>query len=185
MNRKRILWITQTAIFIALLVSAQIFTQPMGQFVTGSSVNFILVMACILIGLPAAITVSVVSPALAFMITGRPVFPVLIPFVMAGNTVLVAAVHFIFAKSYVSTARFCYIRAGAAVVVGSVFKFLVLWVGIVHVALPFFIPGILPPQVEAMTLMFSWPQLVTALIGSTLAMIVAPIVMTAVRGIRT
>ena len=184
MNRKRILWITQTAIFIALLVSAQIFTQPFGQFITGSSVNFILVAACIFIGLPAAITVSVVSPVLAFIITGRPVFPVLIPFVMAGNTVLVVAVHLIFAKSYVITAHFSLPRAGAAVVIGSVLKFLVLWVGVVHVALPFLIAEILPPQVNAMTLMFSWPQLVTALIGSGMAMIFAPLLRTAIRGSR-
>ena len=183
MNRKRILWITQTALFIALLVSAQIFTQPFGQFVTGSSVNFILVAACIFIGLPAAIMVGVVSPVLAFAITGRPVFPVLIPFVMAGNTALVVAVHFIFAKSYVVTARFSFIRAGAAVVIGAVLKFLVLWVGVVRVALPFLIPGILPPQVTALTLMFSWPQLVTALIGSGLAMIFAPLLRTAIKGL--
>ena len=181
MNRQRILWITQTAVFIALLVTAQIFTFPYGQFVTGSSVNFILVMACILLGLPAAATVGVLSPLIAFMITGRPIFPQLIPFVMIGNVALVVAVYFIFSKSYVEPWRFSYIRAAMAVIIGAVLKFVVLWVGVVQVALSF-IPNILPQQVANLSHAFSWPQLVTALIGGTLAMVVAPYLAQAVRG---
>ena len=184
MNRQRILWITQTAVFIALLVSAQIFTAQFGQFVTGSGVNFILVMACILVGLPSAATVGIVSPALAFLITGRPIFPVLIPFVMVGNVALVVAIHFIFAKSYVGSGHFSYVRATIAVVAGAVLKFLVLWVGIVQIAL-LFIPDIRPPQVDALSLAFSWPQLVTALIGGSLAMVVAPYLAKAVKGLRS
>ena len=174
MNRGHILWVTQTAMFIALLVSAQIFTGQFGQFVTGSIVNFILVAACILVGLPAAAIVGVVSPLIAFLITGRPVFPVLIPFVMVGNVALVTAIHFIAAKSYLKLTHSSYARAVVAVIVGAVLKFLVLWVGIVHVAIPFLIPGILLPQVNALSLAFSWPQLVTALIGSGVAMAVMP-----------
>jgi len=182
-NKQRILWITQTALFIALLVTAQILTFPYGQFVTGSSVNFILVMACILLGLPAAATVGAVSPIIAYMITGRPLFIQLIPFVMAGNVALVVAVHFIFAKSYVKPWRLSYVRAAMAVIVGAVLKFLVLWIGIVQVAI-LFIPGILPPQVTALSHTFSWPQLVTALIGGTLAMVVAPHLVKAIKGAR-
>lgn len=173
MNRGRILWIAQTAILIALLVSVQIYMHQFGQFVVGSGVNFILVMACILVGVSSGVTVGAVSPIIAFLITGRPIFPVLIPFVMVGNVALVIAVHLIFAKVYVETWRFCYVRAILAVITGSALKFLVLWIGVVQVALQF-IPGILPPQVTALSHMFSWPQLVTALIGSTLAMVVAP-----------
>jgi len=181
---KSILWMVQTAMFIALLITAQMVTQPMGQFVTGSSVNFILVVACILLGLPAAATVGVVSPALSFMITGRPPFLVLIPIIMLSNVVLVVAVHFIFAKNFMESNVFCYIRAVMAVVVGSVLKFLVLFFGIVQIALAF-IPNIMPPQVTAMSHMFSWPQPVTALIGSALAMMVTPYLVRAVKGIRS
>ena len=174
MNKKHILWITQTAMFIALLVTWQHLAGPLGQFVIGSGVNFVLVSACILVGLPSAAIIGVVSPLLAFAITGRPVFPVIIPFVMAGNVALVVAVHFISVKSYENFSLHSYIRIGVAVVAGSVLKFLVLWVGVVHVALPFLIPGILPAQTTALSHMFSWPQLVTALTGSILAMIVMP-----------
>ena len=173
MNKKRILWITQTAIFIALLVSAQAVTRPLGQFVTGSCVNFILVSSCIYAGLPSAAVVAVVSPIFAFLIIGTPVFPLLIPVMMAGNFVLVGAIHFISGKSFEHINRRSYIRAGIAVVIGAALKFLVLWVGIVQIALTF-IPDIRQPQIDAMSLMFSWPQLVTALIGSSLAMTVMP-----------
>ena len=182
MNRGRILWIAQTAIFIALLVTAQYFSQQLGQFVTGSAVNFILIVACILVGVTAGVTVGVVSPVLAFMITGRPVFPQLIPFVMVGNAVLVIAVHYIFAKSYAKAWEFSRVRAVMAVVVGSAAKFLVLWVGVVQVALAF-IPNILPQQVVNLSHMFSWPQLVTALIGSSLAMVVTPRLARALKGL--
>jgi len=180
MNRKRILWITQTAIFIALLVSAQAVTKPLGQFVTGSCVNFILVSSCVLAGLPSAVVVASVSPVFAFLITGTPAFPVLIPFVVAGNLVLVIAIHFISGKSFENLSPRSYIRIGASVATGAVLKFLVLWVGIVQIAL-MLIPNIKQPQIDAMSAAFSWPQLVTAMIGSTLAIAVMPSLMKALK----
>lgn len=41
MNKKT-LWITETAVMIALLVALQWATKPLGQFVTGSCVNLVL-----------------------------------------------------------------------------------------------------------------------------------------------
>ncbi|MCL2572435.1 MAG: hypothetical protein FWE11_08515 [Defluviitaleaceae bacterium] len=181
MNRKRILWITQTALFIAMLVTAQHLTAPMSQFVTGSIINFILVTATILVGMSSGVAVGVVSPIFAYFILGVPIFPVIIPFIMAGNAALVVAVHFITVKSYVNLDLLAYVRIILAIIVGSVLKFLVLWIGVVHVALPFLIPNALPPQVAAMSAAFSWPQLVTALIGSTIAMTVMPNLMRALR----
>ncbi|MCL2527745.1 MAG: hypothetical protein FWE42_04920 [Defluviitaleaceae bacterium] len=174
MDRKRILWITQTAIFIALLVSAQHITAPMSQFVTGSIVNFILVAATILVGVSSGVVVGGFSPIFAYMILGVPLFPVIIPFIMAGNAVLVIAVHIISVKSYENLGLVSYVRIVTAVIAGSVLKFLVLWIGVVYIALPFLIPNALPPQVAAMSLAFSWPQLVTALIGSGVAMASMP-----------
>jgi len=173
MNSKRILWITQTAIFIALLVSAQAFTRPLGQFVTGSCVNFILVTSCILLGLPSAVVVAVVSPPCAFMIIGIPAFPILLPFMMAGNLTLVTVIYFVSGKSFDSLSRSSYIRICTAVVAAAISKFLVLWVGIVQIALSF-ISEIKQPQIDAMSATFSWPQIVTAFIGSSLAIAVIP-----------
>ena len=173
MKKSRILWIAQTAIFIALLVSIQAVTRPLGQFVTGSLVNFLLVSACVLVGLPAAAVVACLSPVFAFLIIGIPAFPLLIPFMMAGNFVLVAAIHLISGESLAGIDRRSYTRIVAAVAIGAVLKFLVLWVGIVQIALAF-IPDIKQPQVDAMSAVFSWPQLVTATIGSSFAVLFVP-----------
>ena len=173
MNNKRILWIAQTAIFIALIVSAQAITRPLGQFVTGSCVNFLLITSAILVGLPSAAVVAIISPIGAFLILGIPAFPIIIPLMMAGNLVLVIVIHFISGKSFENLNRVAYIRIYAAVVVGAVCKFLVLWIGIVQITLSF-IPDIRQPQIDAMAVVFSWPQLVTALIGSSLAVTVIP-----------
>ena len=173
MNKTHILLIAQTAIFIALLVTVQAITRPLGQFVTGSCVNFLLVTSSILIGLPSAAVVAIISPIGAFLILGIPVFPILIPFMMAGNLVLVIVFHFIIGKSYEKLNRIAYCRITAAIVAGAVCKFLVLWIGIVQIAL-LLIPDIRQPQIDAMAVVFSWPQLVTALIGSTLAATIIP-----------
>jgi len=182
MSRQRILWITQTAIFIALLLSAQAFTRPLGQFVTGSCVNFILVTACILAGLSSAAIVAVMSPLFAFMILGIPVIPLLIPFMMAGNLVLVTVIHFIAGKSFDRLNKLAWIRIIIGVLGGAAAKFLVLWLGIVQIALSF-IPDIRQPQIEAMSATFSWPQLVTALIGSSIAVAVMPMLKRALKRI--
>ena len=180
MTRKRILWITQTALFIALLVSLQAVTRPLGQFVTGSCVNFLLVSSCILVGLPSAAVIAIVSPIFAFLVIGAPAFPLLLPFVMAGNLVLVTAVHFISGKSYENFTRKSYIRISIAAAIGALLKFIVLWVGIVQIALSF-ISGIKQPQIDAMSASFSWPQLVTAAIGSALAIAIMPSLRKAVK----
>jgi len=154
-------------------VSFQAVTRPLGQFVTGSCVNFLLISSCILVGLPSALVVAAISPIFAFLIIGAPAFPLLVPFVVAGNMILVAAVGIIAGKSFETTTLRSYIRMCAAMVSGAILKFLVLWVGIVNIALAV-IPDIKPQQVDAMSFMFSWPQLVTAAIGSTLARVIVP-----------
>jgi len=180
MYKKRILWIAQTAIFIALLVSVQAITRPFGQFVTGSCVNFLLVTSAILVGLPSAAVIAVISPIGAFLILGIPAFPIIIPFMMAGNLVLVTAIHFITGKSFDNLNLIAYLRIGTAVATGAVLKFLILWIGIVQITLPF-IPDIRQAQIDAMAVVFSWPQLVTALIGSILAMTIIPILKKALK----
>ena len=44
---KKIRWITETAIMLALLVTLQALTKPMGQLVTGSCVNAVLAIAAL------------------------------------------------------------------------------------------------------------------------------------------
>ncbi|MCL2708770.1 MAG: hypothetical protein FWF03_06600 [Defluviitaleaceae bacterium] len=173
MRKKSVLQITRTAMFIALLVAAQFATRPLGQFVTGSCVNFILVTACLLIGLHLAAAVAVISPLFAFLLIGVPAFPLLLPFMMAGNLSIIIAIHYIAGRPPEKINKKFIARACAAAPLGALIKFLVMYIGVVQIALSF-IPDINQPQINAMAAVFSWPQLVTALIGSSLALSIAP-----------
>ena len=60
MNKKT-LWITETAVMIALLVALQWATKPLGQFVTGSCVNLVLGVSALVGGLWCGLTVALVK----------------------------------------------------------------------------------------------------------------------------
>ena len=171
MKHKNVLWITQTAIFLALLIAAQAFVA--NQFVRGSIVNFILVASCILVGFSSAASLAVISPIFSFLILSVPIFPHLVPFIILGNFTIIAAVHFISGKSLREEFGMPPLRVVAATVTGVVLKYLATYFGVVQIAL-YLIPNINENQRAAMSLAFSWPQLVTAFIGAGLAVFVVP-----------
>ncbi|MCL2851496.1 MAG: ECF transporter S component [Defluviitaleaceae bacterium] len=173
-NRSRILWITRTAIFIALLIVMQAATAPLGNtLITGSLVNMMLVISVMLGGLWSGAAVSLLSPVLARFFGIGP-FWVIVPFIMLGNLALVLVWHFIGNQDF--GRRLAYI---AALVLGAAAKFLVLHVGVAEIAVPIILE--LPePQATVISTIFSVPQLVTALIGGGIALIVLPILKKAV-----
>ena len=65
---KKIRWITETAILLALLVTLQAVTKGFGQLVTGSCVNAVLAIAALVGGLASGLTVALISPVLAFLL---------------------------------------------------------------------------------------------------------------------
>ena len=169
MGKKRALWIAQTGIFLAILVVAQILTRPLGQFVTGSINNMLFVLSVMLIGLSAALVLCVASQLLVLVLGTVPLvqsFPQLIPVIIAGNIVLVVFWHFIALRQKErNMVREIIALAGAAVV-----KFLVLYIGIALLLVPLVLR--LPePQASTVAALFSWPQLVTAVIGGVVAML--------------
>ena len=76
---KKILWITETAVMIAVLVALQWITKPMGQFVTGSCVNLVLGISTLVGGLWCGATVAVLSPFFAFVVGIGPAFLPIVP----------------------------------------------------------------------------------------------------------
>ena len=60
---KKIRWITETAVLLALLVTLQALTKPMGQLVTGSCVNAILAVAVLVAGLGSGVTIAIALDA--------------------------------------------------------------------------------------------------------------------------
>lgn len=169
-QKHRILWITRTAILIALLIVLQAATTSMGSpLITGSIVNMLLVISVMTCGLSSGLWVAVVSPVIAKMLGIGPLWA-LIPFIAAGNVVLVVLWHLI-GSMRIGGKRH---TAGlAALVAAAVAKFLVLYIGIVRVAVPMFL-NLPDKQAAVISNMFSIPQLVTALAGGALALLLIP-----------
>lgn len=168
MKKTNIVWIAETAIFLALLIVLQAVTASLGQFVTGSAVNFVLVAAAVIGGLWSGVVVAAVSPFLAFLLGIGPKFIAIVPFVAVGNIVLVLVYALI--MKYLGNKQL--VAWPVSIVSAAVLKFAALYSCIVLIVLPTL--GLAEKQVAAMSAMFSWPQLVTALIGGVLAALVVP-----------
>ncbi len=168
---KNALWITQTAAATALLVVMQAVTAPLGStLVTGSIVNLILIVTVMVCGLSAGLTVAVLSPIFAKLFGIGPLWE-LIPFIILGNGVLVVLWHLLGRRKADNPLP----MYGLAAVVAAVAKFLTLYVGIVLIAIPLLLH--LPEKQAAIVSgVFSFPQLLTALVGGGLAMLAVPLV---------
>ena len=68
--KTKIRWITETAVMLALLVSLQAITKPLGQLVTGSCVNAVLVVATLTAGVWSGVAVALLG-ALIFIIPDK------------------------------------------------------------------------------------------------------------------
>ena len=180
--QKSILWITRTAILIALLIVLQVITKGFGQYVTGSAVNLILIVSVLVGGLSCGITVAVLSPLFAFLIGIGPAFIQIVPFMMVGNLVLVLIWHLI--SGGVDTFNMKgYVTYAAALLAAALAKFSVFYFGLVKLLLPVLVDSAIvkAPQAAVITTAFSLPQLITASIGGGLALIIAPLLKKAVR----
>ncbi|QNU65862.1 ECF transporter S component [Ruminiclostridium herbifermentans] len=175
MNNK-VLWITRTAALTALLIVMQAATSSLGNtLVTGSIVNLILIVSVMTCGVSTGITVGIISPVCAKLFGIGP-FWSLIPFIIAGNIVLIILWHII-GNCKMEKFKLSYVLA---LIVAAVAKFLVLYLGIVKLAIPVFLK--LPEQKAiVVSNMFSIPQLITALIGGVLALIVLPVLKRAIK----
>jgi len=163
----RTLWITRTAVLIALLVVLQAATIPLGNnFITGSVVNLMLIISVMTCGLATGATVAVISPAMPTLLGFGPTWP-LIPFIAAGNIVLVLLWHFVGNRQM----KYPYAAYIAALIAAAVAKFLVLYFGVVRIAIPFIL-GL--PEQSVLSYLFSFPQLITASIGGVCAIILLP-----------
>lgn len=179
--KKKILWITRTAAVLALLVTVQALTKPFGQLVTGSCVNLVLALSVLPAGLPAGLTVAFISPVLAFILGIAPQI-LTVPAIMAGNCVYVLLLWLLTGRGKTGLPAQI-----LGVVIASLAKFAVLY-GIVAglvcgvLAEQLLGAGLLKaPMLQLLPATFSWPQLVTALVGGTLAMTVYRVLKKAIR----
>lgn len=176
MNRKA-LWITQTAVLLALLIAVQAVTSGLGNtLVTGSLVNLILIVAVTTGGLASGLTIALLSPIFAFMFGIGPAFPQIVFCIMIGNAALVTIWHFVAGlNKKQSITNFV-----LATVIGAIVKFGVLYLSIVQFVVPILLK-IPAPKAAMVSGAFSFPQLITALIGGGLSILIVPILSKALR----
>ena len=156
--KKKTLWLTRTALMLALLMALQWVTKPLGQVVTGSCVNAVLAITCLTVGLPSGLVIALISPVLALWLGIAP-NPLVVPAIMTGNALFVSLLAWICGKNIV--------RNVLGLVVAAFAKFSVM-----YALVSWFLLETPKPTLLAT---FSWPQLVTALIGGTVALLIVPV----------
>ena len=179
--KKKILWITETAVMLAALVALQYVTKPLGQLVTGSCVNLVLAVTVLLAGASGGVTVALISPVMAYLLGIAPQI-LTVPAIMVGNTVFVLLLHALVSRSEgkISVQVTGWILAAVA-------KFAALYLIVAKLICGVLAEDLLAsgalkePMLKALPATFSWPQLLTALIGGGLALIIVPTVRKAVK----
>lgn len=182
---RNVRWITQTAVMLALLICLQwvgsmIPDQMIKQLVTGSCVNAVLAVTVLMSGMSSGITVAVISPVCAFLFGIAPNFITVVP-IMVGNVLYVVLLKLIIGKSLKPVWK-----QVVALAVASVVKFAVLYLLVVVLICGVAADALLgkkvgdivvlaKPMLTMLPTMFAWPQLATAAIGGTLALLITPV----------
>lgn len=178
---KNVQVVTRTGLMIALVVVFQYLSsivlgtlpQMAKQLITGSLVNMMLALSVSLVGMWPGAAVGVVSSVMATLLGIGPVFPIITPFIAVSNAIYVVILSPGFGRAAASG-----VKKLTSLAVAAVAKCGFLWV-CVPLALRA-IPEAKPPQIAMMTLMFSWPQGITALCGGLIALALAPVLRKAI-----
>ena len=183
--KKNIRFITETAVMLAMLIAlqwlgSQIPEPTIKQLITGSLVNCILAVTVLVAGRNSGITVALISPIFACLFKIAPVL-IAAPVIMVGNVCYVLLLSLFLHKSIMPVWKTSVVLA-----VTSASKFVALYLlgvklagGVLFQALngqTFAGMAVMNPKVlMQITNMFAWPQLVTALIGGGVALLIVPV----------
>lgn len=178
---KKIRWITETAVMLALLVTLQAVTKAMGQLVTGSFVNAVLAVTVLVAGLYSGMVVALISPILAYLLGIAPQI-LTVPAIMVGNAVFIVLLYFIAGRDNKKFLRQIIAWVSAAVAKFAALYAIVVWLICGVFSEKLLTSGMLKaPMLKALPATFSWPQLFTALIGGAVALAIVPVIRKALR----
>ena len=166
---KKTTWIVRTAVCLALLLVLQVATKSLGQFVTGSCVNLVLAVSALIGGVWSGVTVAVISPFCAYLLGIGPAFLPLVPCVSLGNAVY-AVLFALLVGGFLQKKKLP--AAYGSMVLAAAAKFAALYLVLVRLVAPAVIPA---AKLSTVTAAFTWPQLLTAVIGGVLACLIAPV----------
>ena len=174
-NSQRVRWVTTTGLMIALLIALQWATAPTqafaGQYITGSLVNCVLAVATMLGGMYCGIVVALLSPFCAFLLGIGPQLIQVVPVIALGNIAFVVTLHLLLRVNK----PFWYREM--SVIPAALVKFGALYLGVKTLLPAMGFP--VPPKLILM--LSSYPQLVTAFVGGTLAMLLFPLLRKAIK----
>lgn len=143
--------LTKAAVLLAIAIVFQL--TKMGQYVTGTGINAVLITAVGVCGLPWAAAIGFMTPMLAVLLGVQPPATiVLVPFIIAGN--IVYATLFRVLRKH---------NDYIGVIVAAFAKFILLY------SAANIIVNKLPAPIK---LAFSFPQLITAAAGGAIALII-------------
>lgn len=157
MVRKGIRTVTLAGVLFALILIVQALGLP--YVVTGPLVNAMLLLATVFVGVGGSVLIGLLTPWVALLrgILPAPLGPI-VPFIMLGNAVFVTVFGLFRRKGEFSFAI-------GGVVLGAFAKYLVLS-QVVRLLID------LPPSVARM---MQVPQLITALLGGTIALFLSQV----------
>lgn len=154
MDKNKIISLAQFALLIAVATIVPFFHQ---QLITGPIVNGTLFAAAILLGTQWGIMVGLIPSIIALSVGTLPAaLAPMVPYIMISNAILILAFNFLKNKNYwlavisASLLKFIFLFATSSLVINLLFK---------------------KELAESVSMMMSYPQLLTALSGGALAWI--------------
>lgn len=164
--------LVKSALLLALAVVMQLigrFVPSLSQLFVGPVINAILIIAAFLCGTGWGVAVGVLTPVLALLVGQlNPLLGAFIPFIMIGNVLLVVFCG-LFKKT--SKEKYQLLFASLGIVIGAFAKFIFMYLSatkLIHVFGLKFAPKIVKQLPVAMGTL----QLITALIGGVLALVI-------------
>lgn len=163
--------ITRTAILLAIAIVFQMVGRYMGpnnNFIVGPAINAVLFTATAIIGLWGGAVISVLAPLISAITNKAAIAPIILaysPFIAVGNFILVLIYYLLMKKNQV-----------AGVIIASILKAVFLFVtikGFVRFMTPFL--DISSKVATVLIGLFSWPQVLTAIVGGGIALFIIKI----------
>ncbi|MEN6313017.1 MAG: ECF transporter S component [Clostridiaceae bacterium] len=164
---KKILFLTRTALLLAVAITFQFVGKliPYNNFIVGPVVNAVLIIATAVEGLWSGIAIAVIAPLVSAFTNKAPIAPLVLgfsPFIIIGNFIYVLIYYLLRKKS-----RITGIAAGSVLKSGFLYASISVFTSIVKMQ---------PKAAATLTNLFSWPQLLTALVGGAIAFAVLAVI---------
>lgn len=159
MKNDKIKILTRTAVLLAVVVVVQMAGRsiPNNNFIVGPLVNMCLLIAVMTAGVGGGITIAVLSPFISLINNNAPIAAALLPFapmIAISNVIFILVFYFLYNKN-----KYVGVISAAVLKFGFLFLAIKLFLNIFN----------FPKFAEKLIAMFSFPQLLTALIGGFVA----------------